>query len=52
MYIIIGITGSLSQSIIIFKIVLIAIVILTPPIILYIFNAKTLQVTCLLLVKL
>ena len=33
---------SLSQSIIIFKVVLIAIAILTPPTILYIFDAKTL----------
>ena len=39
---IIGITESLSQSIIIFKVVLIAIAILTLLTILYIFNAKTL----------
>ena len=52
MYTIIGIIGSLSQSIIIFRVVLIVIIILTPPTILYIFNAKTLQVIYLLLVKL
>ena len=34
--------GSLSQSIIIFRVVPIAIAILTPPTILYIFNTKTL----------
>ena len=51
-YTIIGIIGNLSQSIIIFKVVLIAITILTPPTILYIFNAKILRVTRLLLVKL
>ena len=42
MHIIIGITGSLSQFIIIFRVVLIVITILTPLTILYIFNAKTL----------
>ena len=52
MHIIIGITGNLNQSIIIFKVVLIIIAILTPLTILYIFNAKTLQITRLLLVKL
>jgi len=51
-YMIIGIIGSLSQSIIIFRVVLIAIAILTPPTIPYISNAKTLRVTRLLLVKL
>ena len=42
MYIIIAITGSLSQFIIIFRVVPIIITILTPLIILYIFNAKIL----------
>ena len=42
MYIIIGIMGSLSQSVIIFKVVLIVIAILTLLTILYIFNAKIL----------
>jgi len=41
-YIIIGITGSSSRSIIIFRVVLIAITILTPLTIPYIANAKTL----------
>ena len=43
---------NLSQSIIIFKVVLIVITILTLLTILYIFNTKTLQVIYLLLVKL
>jgi len=42
MYIIIGIIGSLSRSIIIFRVVLIVITILTPLTILYISNARTL----------
>jgi hypothetical protein len=41
-YTIIGITGSLSRSIIIFRVVLIAIAILTLPTILYISDARTL----------
>jgi hypothetical protein len=49
---IIGITGSLSQSVIIFRVVPIAITILTPPTIPYISNAKILWVIYLLLVKL
>ena len=51
-YTIIGIMGSLNQSIIIFKVVPIAITILTPLTIPYISDAKTLQVMYLLLVKL
>ena len=42
MYTIIGIVGSLNYFIIIFRVVLIAITILTPLTILYISNAKTL----------
>ena len=42
MYIIIGITENLSRSIIIFKVIPIIIIILTPPTILYIFDAKIL----------
>ena len=42
MYTIIGIIGSTSRSIIIFRVVLIAIAILTPLTILYISNARTL----------
>ena len=49
---IVGMTGNLSQSIIIFRVVLIVITILIPPIILYIFNIKMLEITRLLLVKL
>jgi len=41
-HIIIGIIGTLSQSIIIFRVVLIVIAILTPPTILYISDTKTL----------
>ena len=52
MYIIIGIIGNLSQSMIIFKVVPIVITILTLPTILYIFNAKIFWVIYLLLVKL
>ena len=49
---IIGITGSLNQFIIIFRVVLIIITVLTPLTILHIFNTRTLQVIYLLLVKL
>ena len=44
--------GNLSQSVIIFRVVLIVITILTSLTILYIFNAKILYITRLPLVKL
>jgi hypothetical protein len=51
-YTIVGIMGSLSQSVIIFRVVPIAIAMLTSPTIPYISDARTLQVICLLLVEL